>query len=106
MQAVEQLVALLLVHLEVAGRMERDGADASAVAPDPQRDLLRHRPARHEHRRLLAEQLGDLLFEALDALAGAVHVRPLVLAGRLGERREAVARRWAAVPRSGSDRHP
>ena len=98
-QAVEQLVALLLVQLEVAGRMERDRADPAAVAPDPQRDLLRHRPARHEHRRLLAEQLGDLLLEALDPLARAVRIRPLALVRRVGERRQGVASGWAAVPR-------
>src|SRR6266545_5077301 len=97
-QAVEQLVALLLVQLEMAGRVERDGADTSAIASDPQCDLLRHCAGRHEHRGLLAEQLGDLLLETLDALAGAVHVHPLVLARLIGERREAVAPGWAAAP--------
>jgi len=72
--------------------------DTSAIAPDPQCDLLRHCPGRHEHRGLLAEQLGDLLLETLDALAGAVHVHPLVLARLIGERREAVAPGWAAAP--------
>ena len=70
-QAVEVLVAALLVHVEVALRMERDGRAAAALAPDPQRDLLRHRAAREESGRLFPEQLGDTLLEALDALAGS-----------------------------------
>ena len=37
-EPVQPLVALLLVDFEVARRVEGDGADAAAVAPDPQGD--------------------------------------------------------------------
>ena len=80
-ETVETLVRALLVELEMAGRVEGDGADAAALAPDPERDRLSHRPARHEDGRFLAEELGDPALEALDALAAAVVVHPLVLAG-------------------------
>jgi hypothetical protein len=39
--------------------MECDGRAAASLAPDPQRDLLRHRPAREERGGRLAEQLAD-----------------------------------------------
>ncbi len=48
-QAVEPLIGLVLVQLEVAGRMERDDLPAAPVSVHPQRDLLGHRAARHEH---------------------------------------------------------
>ena len=63
--------------------MEGHCAAAAAIAPDAQRDLLRHGAAGHEHRGLLAQQLGDPGLQPLDPLTGAVDVRPLLLAGRL-----------------------
>ncbi len=68
------------------------------LAPDPQRDLLRHRAAGHEHGGLLAQQLGDAGLEPADPLALAVRVAALVLGGLVGERLELLAQRRAAVP--------
>ena len=89
-EAVQVRVAALLVHVEVALRMEADGRAAAPLAPDPQRDLLRHRAARKQRGRLLAEQLGDPRLEALDALAAAVDVE--ARAGPLRERTKRLGR--------------
>ena len=106
-QPVQPLVALLLVDLQVAGGMEGDGRAALAIAPDAQRDLLRHRPAGHEDRRLVAQDLGDPLLQAADPLALAVGVPPLVGAGRLGDRGQLLAQRGTArASRSGAARRP
>lgn len=85
-QAVQLLVATVLVQLEVAGGMKRDGVGPARVAVDPQRDLLGHRPAREHGRRLEAEQLRKPRLERLDELAVAVAVGPVVGAER-GRRR-------------------
>jgi hypothetical protein len=45
-EAVQVRVRALLVELEMACRVERDGADSTPVAPDPERDRLGHRAAR------------------------------------------------------------
>ena len=97
-EAVQVLVRALLVELEMACRVERDGADSAPVAPDPERDRLGHRAARQEDGGLLAEELRDPLLDALGALAAAVVIRPLLGARRLRQRRELVAHRRRAVP--------
>src|SRR5436190_1559361 len=76
MQPVEELVALVLVTLQMAGRVKRDAADAAPLGPDPQRDLLAHRAAGHKDSSRLAEELGDLLLEGHDQLALPVAVGP------------------------------
>jgi len=76
LQAVNVRVAALLVHVEVTLRMEADGEAAAPLAQDPERDLLRHRPARKQPGRLLAEEVRDARLEAFDALAAAVDVQP------------------------------
>jgi hypothetical protein len=93
------LVRALFVQLEMTSGMEGDRRDPSAIAPDAERDRLRHRPGRHDDRGLLAEELRHRAFEPLDALAGAVGVHPLVGARRLGDRGHPLTRPRAAVPR-------
>ena len=83
-------VAALLVHVEMALRMEADGEAAASLAQDPERDLLRHRAAGKQRGRLLAEELRDARLEALDALAAAVDVEPR--AGPLGKRTKRLGR--------------
>lgn len=60
--------------------MERNGPYSGPVAPDPQRNLLGHRAAGHEHRGRLAEQLGDPFLKVLDegslAVGVFLHVGP------------------------------
>ena len=97
-EAVQVLVRALLVELEMACRVERDGADSAPVAPDPERDRLGHGAARQEDGGLLAEELRDPLLDALGALAAAVVICPLLGARRLRQRRELVAHRRRAVP--------
>src|SRR6185503_11333191 len=74
LEAVELPVCVVLVKLEVTRRMKGDAARARAIAPDPERDLLCHCPARHEDGRFLAEQSGDVALERGDELATAVAV--------------------------------
>ena len=62
-QAVQPLDGLVLLQREVAGGVPEHGAAAGALGVDPQRDLLGHRAARHQHRRGLAEQRGDLTLQ-------------------------------------------
>jgi hypothetical protein len=88
-EAVQQLVALVLVQLAMAGRMKGHGPTTTTVAPDAQRDLLCHRARRQEHRGLLAEQLRHAMLETFDPLARSVHVGLLVVARRLGDRSQA-----------------
>jgi hypothetical protein len=97
-QAVEALVALLLVELEMARGMERDRRAGAALAPDPQRDLLRHRPARHEDRGLLAEEVRNAALEAPQPLALAVAVRALRVVGGRRQGVEALPHGGRAVP--------
>ncbi len=88
-EAVQALVAVLLRAVEVVARVHRHVGDAAPDAPDAQGDLLRHRAARHEDRRLLAEQRGDLRLEAGDEFALAVGVgRLLVRVGQFGQLEE------------------
>ncbi len=85
-EAVQVGVTGVLVHLEVTRRVKGHGVDAAPRAVDPQRDLLGHRPAGHERRRLHSQQRREPALEALDDLALAVGVRP-------GPGRERVGRR-------------
>jgi len=73
-QPVQPLVGLVLVELEVAGRVERDDPAAAPIGVDPERRLLGHRAARHEHGGGLAEQLANLGLERGDDAAVAVPV--------------------------------
>jgi hypothetical protein len=72
---MQQLVALVLVELQVAGRVKRDVSGVAPVRPDPQRDLLTHRATRHKDGRRLAEQRGDLLLEGRDQRALPITIR-------------------------------
>ncbi len=65
-QPVQQLVALLFMHLEMARRMKRDRWISRATRPDPQRDLLGHGSAGQEDRCFLAQQRRDLPLEVID----------------------------------------
>src|SRR5262249_28371052 len=100
-EAVDERVALLLVHLEVALRVERDRPPAAPVGVDAQDDLLRHRARRKEERGLLVQHLGNARLEARDDRVGR-----LVGADALEELREHAARHAArrAVKREGADR--
>src|SRR5205085_6641747 len=75
LQAVQMRVAAFLVDVEVALRMEPDREAAASLAQNPERDLLRHRAAREDRRRFLAEQFGNAGLEALHALAATVDVQ-------------------------------
>ena len=90
-EAVQVGVTGVLVELEVAGRVKRDRACRAPIAVNPQRDLLRHRPARQQHRSRGREQRGDPALESLDVLAFAVVVRPDIVrerrCGRVQQRR-------------------
>ena len=96
-QAVQPLGGLVLVQREVAGRVPEHGPPAGAVGVHPQRDLLGHRAARHQHRGRLAEQRRDLGLQLLDhpALAVAVGVDVAEHLVHLGEHDR---RRPVAVP--------
>jgi hypothetical protein len=59
---------------------------------NPQRDLLGHRPTRHQHRRFLSQHLGDLTLERLDHTR-PVPVRPGGMGKRIRRRSENVSRR-------------
>ena len=64
-QSVQSLIRLVLVHLEVTRRVERDDVTAASVGVNPERDLLRHDPARHECGGRFAEQAPRLHVRAL-----------------------------------------
>jgi hypothetical protein len=83
MDAVQELIAGLFRDLEVGRRVHGDGGAALAVAPDAQRNLLRHRARGHEYGRLLAEHPGDLRLEGLQVITDAVDVRPFVSTERI-----------------------
>jgi hypothetical protein len=59
--------------------------DPCPIAPDPQRDLLGHGATRHQHRCLLAEQIGDTTLQTLDHVAVAVVILVEIGADGLGE---------------------
>src|SRR5207249_6159263 len=84
-QPVQELIALLLMELEMACGMERYRRGARATRPDAQRDLLGHGPAGHEDRRLLAQQRRDVAFEVVDEAPFTVAVRLFVRASLRGE---------------------
>ncbi len=54
--------------------MHRERRNARVLGVDAQRDLLRHRAARHEHRGLDAEECRDLRLEIADERTFAVAV--------------------------------
>src|SRR5207245_439495 len=72
-----------------------DGRAVCALAPDAQRDLLRHRPAGQKDRRFLAEQLRDLALEVLDERALAIEIR----IGNLGARARKLGQRLRGTSR-------
>ena len=93
-QTVEALVGALLVQIQMGRGMKPAGPDAPPIRMDPQGDLLGHDPARHEHRRGLAEDTTDLALERFDGAAGPIDVQAEVrgnLGQQLGGRPEAVA---------------
>ena len=88
-EAMQPLIGLVLVELEVAGRVEGDDAPAAPVGLDAQRDLLGHRAARHERGGRLAKQFADLGLEHRHRATLAVVVRRQLVARerrQLGER--------------------
>ena len=97
-EAVQVRVRALLVELEVACRVERDGADSAPVAPDPERDRLGHGAARQQQGSGRAEQVAHLLLDLGDQPAGAVAVGVTSARGFLGERGQRLPRRRPAVP--------
>ncbi len=96
-ETVQPLVRLVLVQLQMRGRVERDDAAASPIRMDPERDLLRHRAAGHEHRRRLPEQLADLRLEDRHHAAVPVPVLIEILGRQRRDLREHVGRRPQAV---------
>ena len=54
-ETVKCPIAAFLVRIQMALRMERDGAMPPPVGMDTERDLLRHRAAREPDRGVLAE---------------------------------------------------
>lgn len=86
---MEMREPVLLVQLDVRGRVHAHVVAAGAFAPHPQRHLLRQRARRHEASGLEAETLGDLGLEALDHLPATVEVvSHVVLAAPLGRAHE------------------
>ena len=89
-----------LVDQEVAEVGHRDAPAALAVAPDAQRDLLRHHPRGEVRRRGRPQHRGDLRLEARHGAALAVGV-PLLdaeVAARGGELVEHLGRRLEGPP--------
>jgi hypothetical protein len=83
----------------MAGRVKGNRSGAAPLAPEEQRDLLRHGAAWHEDRRRLAQHPGDLVLEVLDQLARAVDIA-LFLGARLRrQRRQLVTHREAPMAR-------
>src|SRR5262245_14732555 len=97
-QPVEELIAPLLMQLQVARRMEGNGSGTLALAPDAEGDLLGHGATRHEDRRLFAEESGDLALEVLDLLARTVVIDIVLGVGGFGELRQHVARPLRSMP--------
>lgn len=77
--------------------MKSDGATVAPFAMDAQRDLLRHRAARHEDRVFFAQQFSDVALEGLEQLAAAVAVGKFMLPGRLGDFEQLLAQRLRRV---------
>src|SRR4030095_5350075 len=65
--------------------MKRDSPVPASLTVDPQRDLLSHRPRRHPHCRLFAEQLGDASLEPFRERTLTIKVDLVVRGGPLGE---------------------
>ena len=101
-EAVQQPRPVVLVLQEVGELGDADPQGTGAVAPDPQRGLLGHDPAREHRRRGLAQQLGDLLLEPRDRAPLGVHV-PLVDAELLGRLRNCSHRLGRRLPRGPED---
>jgi hypothetical protein len=87
-QTVQPLVAALLVHVDVAKRMEGDEIASGPARMDAQGDLLRHRPARHPNGRFLPEEARDAPLEPLRERSLPVAVGVAQLRRPLGEREE------------------
>ena len=66
--------ARCFMQLEVRCRMHRHVHRARALAPDAQRDQLRHGAARHECAGRLAQERGDPRLERLDQIALAIAI--------------------------------
>jgi hypothetical protein len=77
-EAVEPLISLVLVQLQLGRRVAGKRWDGPPVGMDAQRDLLRHRPAGHEDRGRLAEDGPQLVLQGLDRATRAVPVDPQV----------------------------
>lgn len=95
LETVEVCIGCVLVQFEVAGRVKRDRVQPTPVTVDSQRDLLSHRPARHQHSRGLFQDAGDADLKGLDELARSVVVRPFIRTERVGRRPQKVRCRCA-----------
>ncbi len=101
-QPVQVRVTPLLVHIEVTLRVERNLPVPAPLTVDPERDLLSHRPRRHPHCRLFAEQLGDASLEPFRERALTIEVdlvvRELGLDRLVDSRQRLTRRRCSARP--------
>jgi hypothetical protein len=77
-QAMQALVRLVLVDLEVAGGMEGDRTEPAPIGMDAHRGLLRHGATGKERRCRFAEQLADLRLQRRHGPAVAIPVEPEV----------------------------
>jgi hypothetical protein len=72
--------------------MKRNARGVTAIRPDAEGNLLRHRPAGQKDRLLLPEQRRDLALEIVDQLAFAVPIRLFVRSGFLGKLGQHISR--------------
>ena len=91
-QAVQPLIRVALMEIEMVPGVHSDIGASPAFRPDPERDLLCQRTARQKDRRLFPQQLGDLRLEPVDQFALAVAVGGHVGVGRLGQLPQDLAR--------------
>ena len=94
-----------LVAEDVASRSPRITSSPGRVRAQ-ERDLVRHRPRRHEERRLLAEQLGDRSSSALDGRVVAEDVVADPPRHRLPHRRPSAASPCRSAGRSRASASP
>ena len=93
-EMVQSGIGTLLMELEMRRRVHRDAEMTGALAPDAQRDQLRHRAAHHECRCRLTQKRGNLCLERFDQFAVGVAIgMPSLRVAPFGDARELGARR-------------
>src|SRR5215204_5873141 len=86
-------VSALFVKFEMTRRVNRKSLPAAFSGVNLERDLLRHRPARHETGGFETEQVGNFPLEGIYQIAGSVNVlREIIFAGVFGNERKFFAR--------------